>query len=74
MACQSITLLKNEGNVLPLSSNEKILVTGPNADYINALNGGWTHTWQGRETKFNPEVITVVNALKNIIIKAENVK
>ncbi len=67
LACQSITLLKNEGNVLPLSSNEKILVTGPNADYINALNGGWTHTWQGRETKFNPEVITIVNALKNAI-------
>ena len=66
LACQSITLLKNENNLLPLLGNEKILVTGPNADYINALNGGWTHTWQGRDTSFNPVVTTVVNALKNV--------
>ena len=66
LACQSITLLKNEGNILPLSMNEKILVTGPNADYINALNGGWSHTWQGRDTSYNPKVLTVVNALKNV--------
>ncbi len=66
LACQSITLLKNEGNILPFSMNEKILVTGPNADYINALNGGWSHTWQGRDTSYNPKVLTVVNALKNV--------
>jgi beta-glucosidase len=66
LACQSITLLKNEGNILPFSMNEKILVTGPNADYINALNGGWSHTWQGRDTNYNPKVLTVINALKNV--------
>jgi beta-glucosidase len=65
-ACQSITLLKNEGNILPISKNEKILVTGPNADYINALNGGWSHTWQGRDTNYNPKVLTVLGALKNV--------
>jgi beta-glucosidase len=67
LACQSITLLKNEGNILPISMNEKILVTGPNADYINALNGGWSHTWQGRDTNYNPKVFTVVNALKSVL-------
>ena len=66
LACQSITLLKNEGNILPFSMNEKILVTGPNADYINALNGGWSHTWQGRDTNYNPKVLTVINALKSV--------
>lgn len=66
LACQSITLLKNEGNILPFSSAEKILVTGPNADYINAMNGGWSHTWQGRDTNYNPKVLTVLGALKNV--------
>lgn len=66
LACQSITLLKNEGNILPFSSAEKILVTGPNADYINALNGGWSHTWQGRDTNYNPKVISFVNAMKSV--------
>lgn len=66
LACQSITLLKNEGNILPFSSAEKILVTGPNADYINALNGGWSHTWQGRDTNYNPKVITFINAMKSV--------
>jgi len=66
LACQSITLLKNEGNILPFSSNEKILVTGPNSDYINALNGGWSHTWQGRDTNYNPKVLTVLGALKTV--------
>jgi len=66
LASQSITLLKNQFNSLPLASNERILVTGPNADYINALNGGWTHTWQGRDTSYNPKVVTVANAVKNV--------
>jgi beta-glucosidase len=64
IAAQSITLLKNEDNILPLSGDEKILITGPNADYINALNGGWTYTWQGRDTSFNPKVTTIMKALK----------
>ncbi len=71
LASQSITLLKNQFNSLPLASNERILVTGPNADYINALNGGWTHTWQGRDTSYNPMVLTVANALQNVFGKSQ---
>jgi beta-glucosidase len=71
LASQSITLLKNQFNSLPLASNERILVTGPNADYINALNGGWTHTWQGRDTSYNPKVLTVANALQNVFGKSQ---
>jgi beta-glucosidase len=43
---ESIVLLKNEGNLLPLESS-KILVTGPNANSMRCLHGGWSYTWQG---------------------------
>ncbi len=66
LATQSLVLLKNSNQALPLSPTEKILVTGANAHYINALNGGWTHTWQGRDTTYNSEVPTCLEALQNI--------
>lgn len=40
-------LLKNEGNILPLAKGKKILLTGPNANQMRCLNGGWSYTWQG---------------------------
>lgn len=52
-AIESITLLKNEGNVLPLKPSEKILIAGPTANNLIYLNGAWTHTWQGQDTTFN---------------------
>jgi beta-glucosidase len=69
LATQSIVLLKNKDGILPLSTNEKILVTGPNADYINALNGGWTHTWQGRDTSYNSKVLSPLQALEQTLGK-----
>ncbi len=48
MAQESMTLLKNEDHILPLSKNARILVAGPNANSMRALNGGWSYTWQGR--------------------------
>jgi beta-glucosidase len=48
-AAQSITLLKNDNNVLPLPKNARVLVTGPNANTMRALNGGWSYTWQGNK-------------------------
>ena len=63
-ARESITLVKNE-NVLPLSTSAKILVTGPGANSLNYMNGGWTHTWQGDETKYNtPGKKTIQESLK----------
>ncbi len=47
MAQESMTLLKNEDHVLPLPKNARILVAGPNANSMRALNGGWSYTWQG---------------------------
>src|SRR5206468_4141899 len=49
-AAESITLLKNNQNTLPLRSGAKVLVTGPNANSMRTLNGGWTYTWQGERT------------------------
>ena len=45
---EAMVLLKNEGNILPLAtSQKKILLTGPNANQMRCLNGGWSYTWQG---------------------------
>ena len=51
MAAESITLLKNEGDILPLSKNTKVLVAGPNANSMRTLNGAWTYSWQGEKTE-----------------------
>lgn len=50
MAAECMVLLKNEKQVLPLKSSQKIFVCGPNADNLRGMNGGWTYTWQGART------------------------
>ena len=49
-ARESITLLKNNGNILPLRKDVRVLVCGPNANSMRPMNGGWTYTWQGEVT------------------------
>ncbi len=49
-ARESITLLKNTNNVLPLATNANVLVTGPNADSMVGQLGGWSVSWQGVST------------------------
>ncbi|OUO23890.1 glycoside hydrolase family 3 N-terminal domain-containing protein [Bacteroides sp. An322] len=44
---ESEVLLKNEGGILPLVKGKKILLTGPNANSMRCLNGGWSYSWQG---------------------------
>ncbi|MBO4851681.1 MAG: glycoside hydrolase family 3 C-terminal domain-containing protein [Prevotella sp.] len=44
---ESEVLLKNEGGILPLQKGKKILLTGPNANQMRCLHGGWSYTWQG---------------------------
>jgi beta-glucosidase len=53
-ARESLILLKNEGNTLPLPRTARLLVTGPTADSMPALNNGWTLTWQGNRTQLYP--------------------
>lgn len=65
-ADESITLLKNEDNILPLSSNSRILVTGPNANSMRTLNGGWSYSWQGEKTEeFAQQYNTILEAMQN---------
>ena len=63
---ESEVLLKNEGNLLPLAKGKKILLTGPNANQMRCLNGGWSYSWQGSKvedlaTQYN----TIYEALCN---------
>jgi beta-glucosidase len=53
-AHEAMTLLKNENNLLPLAKNKKVLVAGPSAQSISALNGCWSYTWQGKEELWYP--------------------
>ena len=64
-ALESEILLKNEGSLLPLKGNERILVTGPNANSLRALNGGWSYTWQGSADDFAPQYNTILEAIQN---------
>ena len=68
-ALESEVLLKNEG-VLPLKENARILVTGPNANSLRTLNGGWSYTWQGNADAFVPEFNTILEALQKRFPKA----
>jgi len=61
-ARESITLLQNKNDILPLGKNKKILVTGPTADSLIALNNGWTYVWQGSEPSLYPKDKPTVQA------------
>ena len=63
-ASESITLLKNKG-LLPLSSENKILLIGPTANSLNCLNGAWTHTWQGVDENYNNDYPTIKDVIKD---------
>ncbi|MCR5711234.1 MAG: glycoside hydrolase family 3 C-terminal domain-containing protein [Prevotella sp.] len=63
---ESEVLLKNEGNILPLAKGKKILLTGPNANQMRCLHGGWSYTWQGSNAEDLAEKYnTIYEALCN---------
>jgi beta-glucosidase len=65
-AREAMTLLKNENNILPLSKDKKVLVTGPSANKLSLLNGGWTITWQGdNEALYPKDKSTILEAIQN---------
>jgi beta-glucosidase len=67
-ATESQTLLKNDGNVLPLSTGlGKVVVTGPSADSIPNQDGGWTIQWQGIPDGVNDPGVTIYQGIKNAI-------
>ena len=65
-ATESMVLLKNERNILPLEHGKKILLTGPNANQMRCLDGGWSYTWQGHRTdEFAGKYNTIYEAFCN---------
>jgi len=62
-ATEAITLLKNNNNTLPLKKGIKVLVTGPTANTMRSLDGGWSYNWQG-------DLADKLAVGKNTILKA----
>ncbi|MEN8192234.1 MAG: glycoside hydrolase family 3 N-terminal domain-containing protein, partial [Bacteroidota bacterium] len=72
-AREAITLLENKNSLLPLNKNQQVLVTGPTANKLSPLNGGWTITWDGNNEELYPnDKKTILEAVQNKIGK-ENV-
>ena len=71
---ESITLLENKSNMLPLKKDAKIFVTGPAANSMTLLNGAWTRTWQGTDAQFddatrNTIYEALLNKNKNVVFE-----
>lgn len=74
-AIESITLLKNEQSILPLSRKSRILVTGPAANKMRPMTGGWSYSWQGDlADEFAAEFQTIYEAIQANASGPENVK
>ncbi|MEY3759190.1 MAG: hypothetical protein RIR39_681, partial [Pseudomonadota bacterium] len=64
-ARESIILAKNVNNTLPLKKESSVLVTGPTANLLSVMNGGWTITWQGDDESLYPQdKLTVLEAIQ----------
>ena len=73
---ETIVLLKNKENILPLPLGKKILLTGPNANQMRCLNGGWSYTWQGSKAedlseKYNTIYEALCQKYGNLNVKLE---
>ena len=65
-AHEAMTLLKNDGGILPLARTTHVLVAGPTARSISALNGCWSYTWQGKDERWYPAGSkTILEALQD---------
>jgi len=63
-AREAMTLLQNQDGLLPLARNARVLVAGPSAQSISALNGCWSYTWQGKQEEWYPkESKTILQAI-----------
>ena len=72
-ARESITLLKNETDILPLKKNKKVLLTGPAANNLSSLHSSWSYTWQGNnEDAYPSSTLSIKEAIENKI-GADNV-
>ena len=72
-AAEAITLLKNEGGLLPLAKTAKVFVTGPTANHLPSQYGGWSYTWQGTDTLMYPKNVKTLLAAVQEKVGAGNV-
>jgi beta-glucosidase len=72
-ARESMTLLKNANNILPLAKTTKVLVTGPTSDSLISLNNGWTYVWQGSEESLYPKDRHTIRRAVEAKVGASNV-
>jgi beta-glucosidase len=72
-ALEAITLLKNDRGLLPLAKSSKVFVTGPTADNVQSMYGGWSYTWQGTEAAMYPKNIKTLLAAVRDQVGASNV-
>ncbi|MES3628934.1 MAG: glycoside hydrolase family 3 N-terminal domain-containing protein [Longimonas sp.] len=73
-AHESVTLLRNEDDLLPLSEDQNVLVTGPTSHSMQSLNNGWTYTWQGggrAQDLFHEGRPTVMEAVRERVGEAQ---
>ena len=71
-AAESITLLKNKKEVLPIKTSSNVMVIGPTANSLNCLNGAWTHTWQGVDPQYNnTKNPTIYEAIKKSALSCD---
>ncbi len=71
-AAECITLLKNTGNLLPISAGKKLLVTGPTANTMRSLDGGWSRNWQGNNSnETEKDKNTILEAIQNVFGKSK---
>ncbi|MCQ8180008.1 glycoside hydrolase family 3 C-terminal domain-containing protein [Methylomonas sp. SURF-1] len=64
-ASEAIVLAKNDAGMLPLSKHASVLVTGPTANLLSVMNGGWTITWQGNKEELYPQdKLTLLAAIR----------
>lgn len=74
-AREGAVLLANKNNTLPLDANSRLLVTGPTANSMVPLNGGWSYVWQGTEAdKYAEKELTVLEALEETFQQVDYVK
>ncbi len=67
VVAESVTLLQNKDNILPLKKEAKIMVTGPAAHSLILMNGAWSRTWQGVDTTWEDHSkMTIVEGLRSI--------
>ncbi len=71
-AAECITLLKNTNNLLPISAGKKLLVTGPTANTMRSLDGGWSRNWQGdNSNETEKDKNTILEAIQNVFGKSK---